>query len=286
MDENIQLGKTDLLVSRHGFGAARIGMDITSSDVNVLLATLVDSGITFIDTADCYPNSEKQIGRFLKDHKNEFVVATKCGCINSNEEGLAYSPEIIRKNIERSLYRLGVDCLDLVYLHTCSAAVLRSGEAIDCLVRERDKGKVRFIGYSGDGEDALCAVGIGELDVLQVTFNILDQTALTEVLPAAERSGIGVVAKRPIANAKLLSPESPYFYKATYWDPARLVFSEEGVWEDPLGCALRFTLSHPVISSAIVGTTNTDHILANAVRAKLGPLPSHILQSIYRLKAL
>ena len=286
MDEHIQLGKTDLLVSRHGFGAARIGIGFTSSDVNVLLASLIDSGITFIDTADCYPNSEKLIGRFLKDHKNKFVIATKCGCINSNEEGLAYSPEVIRKNIECSLYRLGVDCLDLVYLHTCSASVLRSGEAIDCLIRERDKGKVRFIGYSGDGEDALCAVGIGEFDVLQVTFNILDQTALTEVLPAAGRSGMGIVAKRPIANAKLLSPESPYFHKAKYWDQARLVFNEEGVWEDPLECALRFTLSHPVISSAIIGTTSTDHIRANAVRAKLGPLPSHVLQSIYRLKAL
>ena len=286
MDEHIQLGKTDLFVSRHGFGAARIGIGFTSSDVNVLLATLIDSGITFIDTADCYPNSEKQIGRFLKDHKNEFVVATKCGCINSKEEGLAYSPEVIRKNIERSLYRLGIDCLDLVYLHTCSASVLRSGEAIDCLVRERDKGKIRFIGYSGDGEDALCAVGIGEFDVLQVTFNILDQTALTDVLPAAGRSGMGIVAKRPIANAKLLSPESPYFHKATYWDPVRLVCNEEGVWEDPLECALRFTLSHSVISSAIIGTTSTNHIRANAVRAKLGPLPSHVLQSIYRLKAL
>ena len=286
LNKYVPLGNTNLMVSRHGFGAARIGEGTPRDEIQELFNTLLELGITFIDTADCYTNSEEIIGEFLKDHKNEFVIATKCGCVSGKEEGVAYSPEVIRRNIDRSLRRLGVEYLDLVYLHTCSASVLRSGEAVDALLRQRDAGKVRFVGYSGDGEDALCAIGMGVFDALQVTFNILDQTALSEVLPAAERAGIGVVAKRPIANAKLLLLESPYFYQGAYWDPILSVLNEEGVWEDPLECALRFTLSHAVVASAIIGTTNVAHVRANVARANKGPLPLHVLKLIHELTSL
>ena len=286
MDKNGSLGSTDLLVSRHGFGAARIGERSSRGEVNELFKELIDAGINFIDTADCYANSEEIIGKFLKVHKNKFIVATKCGCVNTKEDGIAYSPEVIRRNIDRSLRRLAVDSLDLVYLHTCSASVLRSGEAIEALLREREAGKIRFVGYSGDGEDALCAIEMGVFEVLQVTFNILDSSALSHVLPAAENAGIGVVAKRPIANAKLLLSGSPYFYKGPYWDSIRSELDKEGIWEDPLECALRFTLSHSVIASAVIGSTNTDHISANVVRATKGSLSLHVLKSIYGLSSL
>ena len=165
MDKNVSLGSTYLLVSRHGFGVARIGEYSSRGEVKELFNT-------FIDTADCYTNSEEMIGEFLKVHKNKFIVSTKCGCINTKEDGIAHSPEVIRRNIDRSLRRLSVDSLDLVYLHTCSASVLRSGEAVESLLRERDAGKVRFIRYSGDSEDALCAIEIGVFEALQVPFNI------------------------------------------------------------------------------------------------------------------
>ena len=114
----------------------------------------------------------------------------------------------------------------------------------------------------------------------------LDPLVLSDVLPAAENAGIGVVAKRPIANAKLLLPESPYFYKGPYWDSIRSALNKEEVWEDPLECALRFTLSHSVIASAKIGSTNTAHICANTGRANKGFLSSHVLKSIYGLSSL
>ena len=172
MDKNVSLGSTYLLVSRHGFGVARIGEYSSRGEVKELFNTFIDTGINFIDTADCYTNSEEMIGEILKVHKNKFIVSTKCGCINTKEDAIAHSPEVIRRNIDRSLRRLSVDSLDLVYLHTCSASVLRSGEAVEALLRERDAGKVRFIRYSGDGEDALCAIEIGVFEALQVPFNI------------------------------------------------------------------------------------------------------------------
>jgi len=150
-------------------------------------------------------------------------------------------------------------------------------------MRARDAGKVHYTGYSGDDADALQAISTGGFDAVQVTFNILNQAALDEVLPAAQRAGIGVVAKRPIANARLLPPDSPYFHGGPYWDPIRSLLIDEGAWDDPLECALRFTLSHPVIASAIIGTTDAAHARDNAKRARAEALSPRLLDALHKL---
>lgn len=284
MEKLAQLGSTDLEVSRHGFGAARIGAGVSLDQIESLLDSLLDLGITFIDTADCYARSEELIGRYLDNRSGEFVIATKCGCITDGDEGEAYSRAVIERSIDRSLKRMGLKCLDLVFLHTCSAEILRAGEAADALLRARDAGKVRYIGYSGDDEDAMQAISLGIFDALQVTFNILNQNALDEVLPAAKGAGMGVVAKRPIANARLLPENSPHYHAGPYWDPVRSLLTAEGAWDDPLECSLRFTLSHPVITSAIIGTTDPVHARENAKRAQAEPLPPLLLAALHKLR--
>ena len=161
--------------------------------------------------------------------------------------------------------------------------MLRAGEEADALMRARDAGKVRYTGYSGDDADALQAISMGVFDAVQVTFNILSQTALDEVLPAAQCAGIGVVAKRPIANARLLPPDSPQFHGGPYWEPVRSLLTDEGAWDDPLECSLRFTLSHPVITSAIIGTTNALHARENANRARGEALSPKLLDALHKL---
>ncbi len=284
MERLTTLGSTDLEVSRHGFGAARIGDGAPLDQIESLLDGLLDLGITFIDTADCYAASEELLGRFLGSRLREFAVATKCGCITGGEEGEPYSRAVIENSIDRSLKRMNLERLDLVFLHTCSAEVLRAGEATEALLRARDAGKVRYTGYSGDDADALEAISSGAFDALQVTFNILSQQALDEVLPAAERAGMGVVAKRPIANARLLPPDSPQFHGGPYWDPVRDLLTEEGAWDDPLECSLRFTLSHPVIDSAIIGTTDPGHARENARRAEAQALSPQLLDALHHLQ--
>ena len=106
---------------------------------------------------------------------------------------------------------------------------------------------------------------------------MVNQSALSDVLPEAMRAGMGVVAKRPIANARMLSPDAPY------WQPVRALLGEEGLGEDPLEWALRFTLSHSSIHSAIVGTTNSNHVRENALRAARGSLPKRALGALYDL---
>ncbi len=197
--ETTQLGITDLTVSRLGFGAARIDA-LDERQVAQLLHTTVDLGINLIDTADCYPASEERIGTTLAARRDEIVLATKCGCLTDEVQGEAYSRQVIEEGVENSLRRLRTDCVDLLQLHTCSAEILREGEAVEALLRAREEGKTRYVGYSGDEENALAAIELGVFDTLQVTFNLIDQSALEHVLPAARRAGLGVIAKRPIAN--------------------------------------------------------------------------------------
>ena len=277
MADRIRFGMTDLQVNRHGFGAARIGEEMGVDGVRALFDTLREEGINFVDTADCYGESEALIGRCVGQGEDDFVIASKCGCLCDGEEGVPYTPEIIERSIDRSLQRMRLECVDLVYLHTCSAEVLRAGDAIAALVKAKESGKVRYVGYSGDGEDALCAIALGVFDALQVTFNVVNQSALSDVLPEAMRAGMGVVAKRPIANARMLSPDAPY------WKPVRALLGEEGLGEDPLEWALRFTLSHSSIHSAIVGTTNSNHVRENALRAARGSLPKRALGALHDL---
>ena len=278
-----RLGSTDLKVTRLGYGAARSDA-IAPDQAELLLNTLLDEGVTFIDTADCYGESEELIGRFLGERMEECVLATKCGCLIVGETGEDYTGPVVANSIDRSLRRLGADHLDLVFIHSCSAEQLRNGGCTESLLAAKDAGKVRYTGYSGDGDDALAAIDMGVFDALQVTFNVVNQEALSEVLPAAEQAGMGVVAKRPIANARLAAAGSPVHRDGVYWDSARAVLEEQGVWEDPLELSLRFTLSHDVVSSAIVGTTDVEHARANVRRAAAGPLPAIALETLYRLQ--
>ena len=285
MADFVQFGMTDLTINRHGFGAARIGGGIGVDGVRALFNALREEGINFVDTADCYVDSETLIGRCIKESEDDFVIASKCGCLCDGEEGIAYTPEIIERSIDRSLQRMRLECVDLVYLHTCSSCVLRAGQAVEALLQAKESGKVRYVGYSGDGDDALCAIELGVFDALQVTFNIVDQSALRAVLPEAERAGMGIVAKRPIANAHMLLPDALHAHDGPYWAPVHALLREEGVGEDPLEWALRFTLSHSFLHSAIVGTTNPDHIRENAQRAARGPLSERVLLGLYALAA-
>ena len=125
--------------------------------------------------------------------------------------------------------------------------------------RARDAGKTRFIGYSGDGQAALFAVKSGVFDTLQISVSIADQEALDLVLPSAQAKGIGVIAKRPIANAIWKESSRPAEYYQPYWERLHQLdydFLRTNSGQD-VATALRFTLSGEGVHTAIVGTTKT-----------------------------
>ncbi len=280
--EKRTLGRTDMEVTRLGFGGARIGLeDVKPDRVGRVLNRLLDDGITLIDTAACYHDSEELIGRYIGGRRHEYVLATKCGHVTGDATGEPWSRAVIEESIDRSLQRLRTDHVDLVQLHTCSADVLRAGEAVDAVMRAKEAGKTRYVGYSGDGEDALVAIRMGVFSTLQTSFNVVDQHARAEVLPEARDAEMGVIAKRPIANGAIGQAASPYGYADAYWERARQLEIPEGAPEDPIELSLRFTLSQDAIDTAIVGTTNPDHARDNLELTAKGPLADAVLDSFY-----
>lgn len=182
-----QLGKTDMQVTRLGFGLSEIGAaELKDAHPAEVLNAALDAGINFLDTAACYGLSEELIGNAVSSRREEYYLATKAGHVTGGYQGEEWSAATIRDSIERSLRRLKTDVLDLVQLHSCSVEVLEQGEAIGALQQAQKEGKTRYIGYSGDNDAARWAVESKLFDTLQTSFNLVDQKARLGLLGAAK----------------------------------------------------------------------------------------------------
>jgi aryl-alcohol dehydrogenase-like predicted oxidoreductase len=187
------------------------------------------------------------------------------------------------------LKRLKTDCLDLVQLHSCSKETLEKGDVIAALQKARDAGKTRFIGYSGENEAAEFAVACGAFDTLQTSVNLADQRGIEKILPGAVAAGMGVIAKRPIANAawRWASESECPAYPLPYFRRLKKLSFDFLTGPDAVGIALRFTLAQPGVSTAIVGTKNPERWSQNAALLAAGPLPQSEVEAIYsRWKAV
>jgi aryl-alcohol dehydrogenase-like predicted oxidoreductase len=281
--EKRQLGKTDMHVSVLGFGGAEIGFEQAAAEtVEKLLHGALDAGLNVIDTAECYMNSEELIGRAVAGRRNDFYLFTKCG----HPEGMGtddWRPESLLRSIERSLKRLRTDRLDLVQLHSCSEEELRKGDVIRALEEARKRGWTRYVGYSGDAAAARYPVECGRFDTLQTSVNIADQEALDLTLPLARQRQMGVIAKRPIANAAWRYEKAPEnTYHLPYWERVRKLDYDflRGDPKAAAGTALRFTLSVPGVHTMIVGTTKPGRWRENAELLAAGPLPAETFERI------
>lgn len=275
------LGKTGLEVTVLGFGGAEIGFEkAPQADVDRLLNDALDGGLNVIDTGECYADSEEKIGKAVSHRRSEFHLFTKCGHSSGFPEP-DWDPGMLAKQIDRSLQRLRTDRLDLLQLHSCSEAVLRQGDAIEVVQRAKEAGKTRFIGYSGDRNDAAYAVSCGAFDVLQTSCNFADQESITLTLPGCVERGMGVIAKRPIANAAWKEPHltaygRPYFERLEKLGYDFLKLSSDQI----ASIALRFTLAQPGVCTAIVGSKNPSRWRQNAAYLEAGPLDSALVEAI------
>lgn len=281
--EKRQFGKTDMLVSVLGFGGAEIGFEgAPVNDVKEILRAALDAGLNVIDTAECYMNSEELIGEAVGNRRNDFYLFTKCGH-KENFSGDAWSGTDITNSIDRSLKRLRTDHLDLVQLHSCDQNILKQGDAIEALKKAKEAGKTRYIGYSGDGQDAVYAINTGAFDTLQTSVSIADQESIDLLLPLAQKHNMGVIAKRPIANAAWRSSSKPEnTYIQPYWERLRELKYEfiNGNPEYSAEVALRFTLSLPWVHTMIVGTKRPGRWLENARTVGKGKLDEKEFEAI------
>jgi aryl-alcohol dehydrogenase-like predicted oxidoreductase len=262
-----ELGNTGLKVSALGFGGAKIGFFNEDQKVaDALLNSAVDAGLNFVDTAAAYWTSEKLIGEALNGRRRDIVLASKCGAVDGFSRS-DWSKKGILETITNSLSLLKTDYLDLAQLHSCGRDVLDRGEVIEALIVAKERGYTRFAGYSGDGEDAAFALDMDFFDTLQTSISVADQQAIDLTVPVAKEKGVGVIAKRPVANAvwrKDSKPEDDYHH--TYWDRIQELSYPvlKLPLEESIGIALRFTLSVEGVSTAIVGTTKPERWQQNA----------------------
>jgi aryl-alcohol dehydrogenase-like predicted oxidoreductase len=284
----VPFGKTGFSVSVLGFGAAPIGFLQTDRDrVARMLNFMLDRGVNLIDVAASYAGAEEMIAESVGDRRDDYVLVSRCGPGLPDLKEREWSPELITQTVDRSLRRLRTDRLDVMLLHSCDLQTLRRGDALAALVRAREEGKVRFVGYSGDNDAAEYAAALADVAVIETSVSVADQLNIDLVLPKTVENDVGVLAKRPVANAAWKDLDrQPGLYKSyakTYTerlakiglDPTELGFAgpAEQAWPE---LALRFTLSQPGVHCAIIGTTNPDNAIANMAAAEKGPLPAEV----------
>jgi aryl-alcohol dehydrogenase-like predicted oxidoreductase len=265
--EYANLGKTELKVSRLGFGGAEIGQQkATQETVNELLNSAIDTGLNLVDTAAAYWKSEEMIGNAISNRRNEIVLISKCGAVDGFTRS-DWSKKGILETIQKSLQLLQTDYLDIEQLHSCDAETIKRGEVIEALIVAKERGYIRYAGYSGDGEDAKAAIKTDFFDTLQTSVSIADQEAINLTIPLAREREMGIIAKRPIANAVWRNdakPEDSYHHE--YWDRIQALqydFLDKNMSES-VATALNFTLAIEGVDTAIVGTTKPGRWKENA----------------------
>ena len=278
--EKRTLGRTGLQVTVLGFGGAEIGFEnATPADVAKLLNSALDAGLNVIDTAAMYLQSEALIGQAVSHRRKDFFLFTKCG---NAQGGDSFAAAKLEQDIDRSLKNLRTDCVDLIQLHSCSEELLRQGDVIAAVDKAKAAGKTRFVGYSGDNAAALYALRSGRFDTLQTSVNIADQSAIDTVLPEAVKHNVGVIVKRPIANAAWRSATKPdNWYIVTYWERLqKLAYPFLKDANKAAETTMRFTLGLPGVHTMIVGTKTPGRWQENAKLVAKGPLPAADVEAI------
>jgi len=265
-------GNTGLEVTILGLGAVQVGnARVSEKEAERFLNGVLDAGVNLIDTARGYGLSEERIGKYISHRRGEFVLSTKVGY---DVEGYQdWSKGIVTAGIERALRLLRTDVLDIVHLHSCDLDVLQAGDVIAELDKARQAGKIRVAAYSGENEALDYAIDCGGFQSLQFSVNICDQRAIDNALVKATQKGLGVIAKRPVANVFWRYAERPRGdYAEEYWLRAQAMKIDPGdlPWQE---FALRFAAFTPGVHTSIVGTSSLEHFTENLAILSKGPLP-------------
>jgi aryl-alcohol dehydrogenase-like predicted oxidoreductase len=284
------LGRTGVTVSKLGYGAMELrSRRLDPAAVDQLLNTVLDSGINMIDTSPDYGASEEHIGRAISHRRDEYFLASKCGCPVGETVGEAgpagrghvFSRENVRAGVEQSLTRMRTDHLDLVQFHMSpSPATLVENDAVSELIALRDEGKIRFMGISGTLPYLPEQIDLGVFDAFQIPYSAVEREHEDSITAAAE-AGAGTIIRGGVARGM---PEPPANYPERYQQMIRNRnerFSQTDI-SDLLGemtsmeFMLRFTISHPDLHTTIIGTKSPEHLADNLAAAARGPLPPDV----------
>jgi aryl-alcohol dehydrogenase-like predicted oxidoreductase len=307
-----QLGEKGFEVGEIGLGCWQLGADwgpsVAEDTAFAILSAAVENGINFFDTANVYGSgrSEKLIGQFIHECGRPVVVATKFG---RGEDVYPdnYSEDALRRSVDASLKRLGVDALDLLQLHCIPTDALREGEVFDWVRRLKQEGLIRHFGASVETveEGLLCLEQEGLLS-LQVIFNVFRQKLVSQLLPQAKAQGVGIIVRLPLASGLLTGkfardtrfPETDHrlfnrdgqhfnvgetFAGVPFEKGVALVDMLKKMLPDKISMvqmALRWILDHDAVSVIIPGASSPEQARANAAVSGLEPLSRDLSQAL------
>ncbi|MDP6048766.1 MAG: aldo/keto reductase [Candidatus Bathyarchaeota archaeon] len=298
--EKTRIGKTDLQVTLLGLGCSGLARADTTREAIETFRTAMEQGVRYIDTAPLYGQgrSEARLGEALKDFDREkIVISTKVGRLlrstDNYEKSHGYTPVhnytrgAIVDSLESSLGRLGVDSVDILYIHDADNHWDQAiGEGYPALAEMRDDGKIKAIGAGmNQWEMELRFAQEGEFDcfLLAGRYTLLEQKAITEFLPYCEENHISVVIGGPYNSGVLAKPDGRYNYKEVPPEVsakvARLqeVCIKHGV---PMrAAALQFVMAHPAVASVIPGTKSPRHQEDN-FRMMSHPIPGEFWEGL------
>jgi len=209
---NVPLGKSGLSVSRMGFGCMGLaefyGDALSDAEAEKILDAALDRGVNFFDTADMYGTgrNEEQLAGFLKRRRKDVVLATKFA-IQRNADGsiagLSNDPAYIRSACDASLKRLGVDQIDLYYMHRRDASVPIE-DSVGAMADLVKAGKVRALGLSEVSAETLQkATAVHPIAALQSEYSIVTRIMEQEMIPLCRRLGVAFVAYSPLGRGLL-----------------------------------------------------------------------------------
>ncbi len=210
-----ELGRSGLKVSRMALGCMSMSEfygKFTEKDAICTLEKAIDHGITMFDTADCYAHgaNERLLGKIIRKHdRNKFVICTKFGIVREEgkyERRIDGSPEYVKKSCEKSLLNLGLDEIDLYYIHRVDSGIPIE-ETIGAMSELIKEGKIRAIGISECNAKTLRrAHAVHPVAALQTEYSMATRDPETTMLPLCKELGISFVAYSPISRG-LLSPK-------------------------------------------------------------------------------
>jgi aryl-alcohol dehydrogenase-like predicted oxidoreductase len=261
-----QLGKSDLKISRIGFGCMSLKPNDPQSE-KILLHAL-ESGINYFDTADLYDKgaNEELIGRVLKQQRNKIILATKAGNQwKADGSGWNWNPrkEYILKCADQSLKRLQVDYIDLFQLHggTMDDPIEETIEAFEQLVKE---GKIRHYGISSIRPNVIRYWSQHSKIISVMTqYSLLDRRPEEETLNLLKEQNIGVLVRGSVAQGLLVDKPAKSYLSYTGEEvskAAKTVQSVSNKQRYPAQTAIQFVLNHPSVTSAIVGIRTMDQL--------------------------
>ena len=312
--ESRPLGRTGADVSVIGLGTWQLGGDWGDVDDDAaadVLDAALDAGITLLDTADVYGDgrSEERIRRALVARSDRPFVATKAGRRADPFEAAQYTPENLRAWIDRSRRNLGVDTLDLVQLHCPPPATYEDDRVYDTLDTLVAEGAIAAYGVSVETvAEGLRALQRPNVQSLQVILNVFRRKPLEELLPAAVKAEVGILARVPLASGLLTGK---YDETTTFAPDDHRNFNRNGeafdVGETFSGVpfevglaaarevaeiagdaptaafALRWVIDQPGVTTVIPGARTVEQVLGNAAAAELPPLTDAQLSDLERV---